>query len=110
VKVKFLKPDEFVKPEMNARVTFLSTAPPKTATETPQERLFAVPKAAVVDREGGKAVFVVSEGVAQIRPIKIGREVSGNVYVSSGLSGSESIIIGDTLNELKVGDRVVVGQ
>src|SRR5499427_740623 len=29
VKVKFLKPDEFVKPEMNARVSFLPNAPAK---------------------------------------------------------------------------------
>jgi HlyD family secretion protein len=110
VKVKFLKPDEFVKPEMNARVTFLSAAPAKTETEKPAERLYAIPKAAVVDRESGRAVFVVSEGVVQAKPVTIGREVGSDVYVSSGLTGSESIIIGDTLKELKVGDRVEVGQ
>jgi len=110
VKVKFLKPDEFVKPEMNARVTFLSAAPPKSATDIPEERLFAVPKAAVIARDGGKTVFVVSEGMVHVKPITIGREVGGNVYVSSGLSGSESIIIGDTLKQLKAGDRVEVGQ
>jgi HlyD family secretion protein len=110
VKVKFLKPDEFVKPEMNARVTFLSAAPAKTEADKPAERLYAIPKAAVVDRESGKAVLVVSEGIVQTKPVTIGREVGSDVYVSSGLTGSESIIIGDTLKDLKVGDRVEVGQ
>jgi HlyD family secretion protein len=108
VKVKFLKPDEFVKPEMNARVTFLSATPEKV--DTPQEKLYVIPKAALVDRESGKAVLVVSAGVVQAKPVTIGREVGSDVYVSSGVSGSESIIIGDNLKDLKVGDRVEVGQ
>ena len=108
VKVKFLKPDEFVKPEMNARVTFLSTTPPKTETE--QERLYAIPAAAVVTRPSGKTVLVVSEGVVQEKPVTIRREVLGDAYVSAGLSGNESVIIGDTLQQLKAGDRVEMGQ
>jgi HlyD family secretion protein len=112
VKVKFLKPDEFVKPEMNARVTFLSATPEKV--DTPQEKLYVIPKAAVVTRESGKAVLVaVTDGparVVQVKPVTIAREVGSDVYVSSGVSGSESIIIGDNLNDLKVGDRVEVVQ
>ena len=108
VKVKFLKPDEFVKPEMNARVTFLSAAPAKT--ETVQPKLYAIPKTAVIDREGGKAVLVVSEGAVRSKPVTIGREVGADVYISAGLNGSESIIVGENLRELQVGDRVEVGQ
>src|SRR5262245_6928599 len=67
VKVKFLKPDEYVKPEMNARVTFLSNTPPKK--EAPEEKFYTVPKNAIVERESGKAVFIVSEGVVQARQI-----------------------------------------
>jgi HlyD family secretion protein len=110
VKVKFLKPDEFVKPEMNARVTFLSPEQDKKDTNAAAERLFAIPKAAVVSRDGGKAVLVVLEGVVNVKPITIGREVGGDVYVSSGLSGNESVILGDNVNELKAGDPVEVGQ
>ena len=112
VKVKFLKPDEFVKPEMNARVTFLSTEPVKAEdpAKVTQAKLYVIPKAAVVDHEGGKAVFVVSEGLAQVKPITIGRELGSDVYVSSGLSGNESIIIGDALKQLKAGDPVEPGQ
>ena len=109
VKVKFLKPDEYVKPEMNARVTFLSTAPPKKK-ETTEEKFYMVPKSAIVERESGKAVLVVSAGVVQARPVTIAREGGSDAYVSAGLTGNESVIIGDKLNELKVGDSVEVSR
>jgi hypothetical protein len=108
VKVKFLKPDEYVKPEMNARVTFLSDAPPKQ--EATDEKFYRVPKNAIVERESGKAVFVVSEGVVQARPVTIAKEVGSDAFVSAGLSGNESVIIGDNLKELKVGDNVEIGR
>jgi len=110
VKVKFLKPDEFVKPEMNARVTFLSPAPEKKEADAPVEKLYTVPKASIVDREGRKVVLIVTEGMVKVRPVTIAREVGGDVYVSSGLSGSESVILGDALSQLKAGDRVEVSQ
>src|SRR6185436_13453901 len=64
VKVKFLEPDEYIRPDMNARVTFLeSSAKPKTAAGSGAEtKLFVIPKSAVLDRESGKAVYVVSDG------------------------------------------------
>ena len=108
VKVKFLKPDEYVKPEMNARVTFLSTAPQKK--ETTDEKLYVVPSGAIIEREGLKSVFVVTDGVVQTKPVSVARQVGGDVFVSAGLTGSESIIIGDTLEALKVGDRVEIGR
>jgi HlyD family secretion protein len=108
VKVKFLKPDEYVKPEMNARVTFLSNAPPKK--ETTEEKFYMVPKSAIRDRESGKAVFVVSEGVVQARPVTIAKEAGSDAFVSAGLTGNESIIIGDNLKELKVGDSVEISR
>jgi HlyD family secretion protein len=103
VKVKFLKPDEYVKPEMNARVTFLSAKPVEPQMT---EKLYVIPRSAVLDREGGKAVFTVSEGLVQSKPITVAREVNNDVYVSNGLTGNESIIIGDALSGLKPGDRV----
>jgi HlyD family secretion protein len=106
VKVKFLKPDEYVKPEMNARVTFLSNTPPKK--ETPEENFYMVPKSSIVERESGKAVFVVSEGVVQARPVTIAKEAGSEAFVSAGLTGNESVIIGDNLTELKVGQSVEI--
>jgi len=109
VKVKFLKPDEYVKPEMNARVTFLSNEPPKKETKE-ETKFYMVPKSAIVERESGKAVFVVSEGAVQARPVTIAKEAGSDAYVSAGLTGNESVIIGDNLKELKVGDRVEISR
>ena len=108
VKVKFLKPDEYVKPEMNARVTFLSTVPEKK--ETTDLKLYAIPRASIIEREGVKSVFVVVDGVVHSKPVSVAREVGGDAFVSAGLTGTESIIIGDMLEQLKVGDRVEIGR
>jgi HlyD family secretion protein len=105
VKVKILKPDSYIRPEMNARVTFLAEVKPD-AGEQADEKLFIVPKRAVVDRESGKAVMSISDGVAQPKPITIARVVGSDVYVSAGLTGNETIIVGETLPTLKPGDRV----
>ena len=108
VKVKFLKPDEFVKPEMNARVTFMTGEQPKT--ESVEEKLYIVPRSAVIERDGGKTVLVVSDGIVQAKPISVAREVGNDVHVLNGLTGNESIIIGDNVKQLKVGDHVEVSR
>jgi pentose-5-phosphate-3-epimerase len=93
---------------MNARVTFMSTAPPKK--ETTEPKLYVVPRASVIEREGVKSVFVVVDGVVQTKPVSIAKEAGSDAFVSTGLTGSESIIVGDNLDELKIGDRVEIGQ
>ena len=103
VKVKLLEPDEFIKPEMNARVTFLGMENPQTSQET---KLIIVPKRAVIERESGKAVYVVADGKVQSKPITVQKEIGSDVVVSQGLIGNESVIVGDQLAQLKVGDKV----
>jgi len=109
VKVKFLEPDKYVKPEMNARVTFLSTQPAKEAQKSEAEavKLFVIPKNSIQDR-AGKIVFVLSDGAVQSKPVTVAREVGSDAYVSAGLTGNESIIIGEILKTVKVGDHVEV--
>jgi HlyD family secretion protein len=108
VKVKFLEPDNFIKPEMNARVTFLAVAEkPEKVEET---RLIIIPKRAIIERQSGKAVMVITDGKVQSKPVTIQKEVGTDVFVSQGLSGSESIIVGDQLTRLKAGDKVEAKQ
>jgi HlyD family secretion protein len=102
VKVKFLEPDEYVKPEMNARVTFLKDE--KAAENSAKE--FVLPRRAIVDYNGGKAVYVAVDGKAQVKPVSVDKEVGSDVYIASGLSGKETVIAGDSLRQLKAGDRV----
>jgi HlyD family secretion protein len=120
VKVKFLQPDKYVKPEMNARVTFLTaqSAAGEKAEKANEEngaqkaesdvKLYVIPKNVIQDRADGKVVFVLSDGAVQSKPVTVAREVGSDAYVSAGLSGTESIITGDTLKQVKVGDHVEV--
>src|SRR5262245_16764737 len=59
VKVKFLQPDEHIRPEMNARVTFYASDEASRAAKSDIVKLFVIPKRAVVERESGKAVMIV---------------------------------------------------
>ena len=107
VKVKILKPDQFLRPEMNASVAFLSAnKAPKTDTVSEPPSLY-IPSSAV--RDG--AVLVVSQGRAVKRKVKTGATMilpSGapGVRVEDGLVGGEDLIVGPPA-ELKDGDLVV---
>jgi HlyD family secretion protein len=107
VKVKFLEPDEYIRPEMNAKVTFLEADKKKEAGASP---LYVVPKRAILDRETGKSVLVVTDGKVQVKPVTVQKEVGTDVYISAGLTGGEAIIIGDQLAQVKVGERVEIKQ
>jgi HlyD family secretion protein len=107
VKVKFLKPDEDIRPDMNAKVTFLEPAGKATAAKA-DEKLYAVPKRAVLESETGRSVYVVADGKVQAKPITVQKEVGSDVFVSAGLVGTEAIIVGEQLRQLKIGDRVQV--
>jgi HlyD family secretion protein len=102
VKVKVLKPDEYVRPEMNARVTFMSTEEAQKKEEAP---MYVVPKRAVIEREGLKRVVAIGDGRVQTKPVTVAREVGADVYISAGLTGNESIIVSEP-EKLKTGDRV----
>ena len=105
VKVKFLAPDSYIRPDMNARVTFLESAA-NTKGAKPDEKLYVIPKRSVLDAESGKTVYVVVDGKVQAKPIVVQKEVGTDLFVSAGLTGSELIIAGEELTRLKPGDAV----
>jgi HlyD family secretion protein len=105
VKVKVENPDEQLRPEMNARVNFLSEAAAVENTK-PAARVM-VPKAAVVHRDGSDFVFVVKGNRVEQRVIRVG-EAAGEFYnVMEGLSGGESAAV-TGIEKLRDGDRVRV--
>jgi len=109
VKVKFLKPDAYIRPDMNARVTFLEAADNKQ-TQKSDEKLYVIPKRAVLDGETGKSVYVVTDGKVGVKPITVQKEVGNDVFVAAGLVGTESIIVGEQLSHLRPGDIVELKQ
>jgi HlyD family secretion protein len=87
VKVKILNPDELLRPEMNATVSFLSDEKPAEAGVA--TGYLYVPAAAV--RNG--AVFVVAGGKAVRRAVKTGASTPQGLRVEAGLSGGEDVIL-----------------
>ncbi len=57
------------------------------------ENAILVPLKAVVAEDAQPAVFVVEEGVARLRTVTIGLESGSSVEVTSGLQGSERIVV-----------------
>lgn len=102
VKVKILNPDEFLRPEMNATVAFLSDAPVASAAAAPVRTTLYVPPSAV--RDG--AVFVILDGKAVARKVKTGTMSSQGVRVEDGLYGGEDVILNPPA-ELRDGMKVV---
>ncbi|HEV7301110.1 MAG TPA: efflux RND transporter periplasmic adaptor subunit [Tepidisphaeraceae bacterium] len=109
VRVKVLNPDELLKPDMNATVSFLSprtlAATRAVATQPAGERpAIRVPKDAVRDN----AVFLIEGGKAVRRTVTVGNtSASGEVEIRKGLIGGEDVVVRppDTLKE---GDDVRV--
>ena len=105
VKVKVENPNEQLRPEMNARVNFLSDKP--ATTESKSVARVLVPKAAVVKQDNSSFVFVVKGNKVEQRTIRTGEE-SGDAYVVlDGLSGSETVAV-TGVDKLRDGDRVKV--
>lgn len=101
IKVKVTKPDDHLRPEMNASVAFLSDENPGAAAPDSGARIVLVPTAAV--RDG--AVFVVLDGKAVRRAVKTGAVSPQGMRIEQGLIGGEDVIVGPPAG-LKDGDRV----
>jgi HlyD family secretion protein len=89
VKVKITRPDQFLRPEMNASVQFASDEKPAPATGAAPKPVVIVPASAV--REG--AVFVVLDGKAVRRTVKTGSTSGQGIRIEEGLIGGEDLIV-----------------
>jgi len=103
VKVKIVRPDAYLRPDMNATVAFVSADKPEVAGSA--ARVISVPPNAV--RDG--AVFVVLDGRAVRRPVKTGAPAGQGIRIEQGLNGGEDLITNPPAT-LKDGDRVRTGK
>jgi HlyD family secretion protein len=101
IKVKVTQPDDYLRPEMNASVAFISDQKQDGGAKASAKPVVMAPSAAV--HEG--AVFVVFEGKAVRRPVKTGSVSGTSVRIEEGLVGSEEVIVNPPAG-LKDGDRV----
>lgn len=103
VEVRLRDPDEVLKPDMTAKVSFLVAEPQGEIRLAP-----AVPAGAVVDRGGEQVVFSVEEGRAVAHSLKL-REWGDYYEVLSGV-GEGELIIKEPPSDLTPGARVRTGE
>jgi len=88
VKVQILKPDEHLRPDMNATVKFLADDD-KNANQEPSGAV--VPTSAVRDLDGKKVVFLALNGKAVMKNVRI-LEQRNNGYLVDGPINGENVI------------------
>lgn len=89
VEVQIEQPDEFLWPDMSARITFFEAA---TAAGG---KVVLVPRSAV-HRDGENAyVWRIDDGKAARIAITLGRDYGEQVQATSGLDGTETVVAGD---------------
>lgn len=101
IKVKVVKPDEYLRPEMNASVAFVADKKPESPSSGPSKPVVMIPSSAI--RDG--AVFVLLDGKAVRRAVKTGAVAGATVRIDDGLIGGEDLILAPPAG-LKDGDRV----
>jgi HlyD family secretion protein len=102
VKIRFLERDNRVLPDMSAKVAFLERA----VGAADRQPVTVVPKQAIVERGGAKAVFVVKDGRAVLTKVESGK-VIGDLVQVAGVAAGDRVIV-RPLDRLGDGDRVKV--
>ena len=92
VKVHIDDKDKYLKPEMSCNVTFLQ--PPKAAEKknAVPKRIVTIPKDAITTRDGKSVVFQIEDNKVHQLPVTTGPDLHGQVIVTSGLGGSETLV------------------
>jgi len=88
-KVKFLEFDGRILPEMSAKVAFLSR-PLEASQRTPR---LAVPKAALVIKNGKNFAFVLAGPRVKLVPVDLGPAIENLVEVTGGLKEGEKVVV-----------------
>lgn len=90
VRVALEKKDDRVVPDMGVRVSFLAARPKPDAAPA---RGVLLPAAAVVERDGAVLAYVVSDGKAQQRALKLGRDVGKFRLATEGVQAGETVVL-----------------
>lgn len=91
VKVQVLDPDERMRPELNARVSFLDEL--RTGADSiPRARVFA-PVSALIERDGTPTVVVADGARARLRAVRRGMETPSGVEITDGVTGTERVLV-----------------
>lgn len=108
VKVRIENPQELVRPEVNARVTFLAEDQNKDPKGAAEPKVWIPRSALAKGEDGGSIVYIANGGTAVARPVKLGSEGEKGIQVTGGLSGSEMLIDNPQDQKIADGTRIEV--
>ncbi len=107
VKTMIVDKDKYLKPEMSCNVTFLQPQKRAEKSTTEAKRIVTIPKETIVTRDGKPVVFQIENNKVHQLPVITGADLRGEVIVTSGLGGSETLV-NNPPDKLKDGDSVKV--
>lgn len=107
VRVKFLAPDERLRPEMGVRVVFLPPGRELEAARANTGPLLMLPKAALVERDGRRGAMRYEDGRARFVVLELGPEQAGRLEIKSGLEAGDRVLL-DVPASLADGSRVAI--
>ncbi|MBM4242265.1 MAG: efflux RND transporter periplasmic adaptor subunit [Deltaproteobacteria bacterium] len=102
VEVRILEPDDMLLPDMSTRVTFLADQPAPSSGDAAKTVL--VPARALQRDNDGSFVWLVEEGRVRRTTVETAGEAGDRVRVVSGLTGGETLVVGEV--PLEEGQRV----
>ena len=105
VEVRIEEADEWLRPDMSVRITFLQELEP--AADGEERAQVLAPREAVRKEGGAQFAWVVTEGRLRRQPVETAGERGANVVVSQGLAGGEALVLGPA-EDLREGQRVEV--
>ncbi len=88
VKIEIVKPDNLLAPDMNCRVQILEKAPPAES-----DKVVRLPAEAVRSEGNTRFVWLLDDGVARRRDVKLGASAEGKVEIRAGLDGGETVLL-----------------
>jgi multidrug efflux pump subunit AcrA (membrane-fusion protein) len=103
VRIAFQELDPRILPDMGVKVAFLNPEP--VAGESVAAEGIRIPTSAVRSENGERVIFVVKDGVAQQRVVKLARVSSSELVVQEGLNPGEDFVV-EIPKELKDGSKV----
>jgi RND family efflux transporter MFP subunit len=105
VEVQIQEPDEWLRPDMSVRITFLEEL--AKTSDGSEPALVLAPREAVRSEGGASYVWVVTEERLRRVAVETAGERSGKLAIAKGLSGGEALVIGPA-EGLEEGQRVEV--
>jgi len=107
VRIGFEKLDARILPDMGVKVAFLSEGQEGAAPAPAARPRLVVPRRAVRNDNGQDVVFVVRDGAAVRRAVRLGPSEGDQVEIASGLAAGDRVIV-DGPKDLADGRKVVV--